>query len=67
MRLNETHTEQREKEYICPLALQGLFQHKEIDVGILCVVGKETFARVKADLTWLGQVVTAPVLLVGLQ
>jgi hypothetical protein len=47
------------------LAFQGLFAHKEIDAGVLCVSGKETFNRVKADLSWLQGIVTVPIWVVA--
>jgi len=47
------------------LAFQGLFVRKEIDVAILCVSGRETFIRVKADLSWLQAVVTVPIWVVA--
>jgi hypothetical protein len=47
------------------LAMQGLFAHNEIDVGILCLEGKAPFAHVKADLEWLRPVVTVPMFVVA--
>lgn len=47
------------------LAMQGLFAHRQIDVGILCMEGKTTLARVKADLAWLDKVVTVPMFVVA--
>jgi hypothetical protein len=47
------------------LAFQGLFAHRDIDVGVLCVGGRETFNRVKADLSWLQDTVTVPIWVVS--
>ena len=49
------------------LAMQGLLAQGEIEVGILCVEGKDTLARIKADLGWLRGVVTVPLFLVAVK
>jgi len=48
------------------LALQGLYAHKEIGAGILCVGGQDAFNRAKADLEWLHRIVTIPIWAVGI-
>jgi hypothetical protein len=47
------------------LAFQGLFEHKQIRAGVLCVGGKDTLTRVKADLRWLQDTITVPIWVVA--
>jgi hypothetical protein len=46
-------------------AFQRLFVRQEIDVGVLCVSGRDALARVKAELDRLHKDVTLPVFVVA--
>jgi hypothetical protein len=47
------------------LAFQRLFIRQKIDVGVLCVDGRDALARVKAELARMRKTVTLPVFVVA--